>query len=154
MEHAKTEKKPAKNPLDKNTRVTYLADPENPKRVMTLVTRVDDSGECYQFAFSMNRPEDWIVRCRTKQTILAERKSGDIWDKRKGLELALKRLEHAKFQMTPAEGTPKIAALRILSEGSNGIAKRIANNALAAIDHPYTVGLRKADVTQLVPLRM
>lgn len=120
--------------LSKDTRIAYLRDPKNHDRVMTIVSKRDESGENLSFAFSINRPTEWKTRYESKNVVEDEREKGDTFSKRKGLEIALGRLA-AKPMTVPLNGrAPKLAILKALEDDKNGVVQRIVEAELDYLD--------------------
>jgi len=114
--------------LDKDTRVTYLCDPYNPDRVLTIVSKHEEG--FVSFGFALNRPTEWKTYHEGKrfQTRLLDK--GDRFNKKKGIEIATGRLT-ARGTTVPLNGrTPKRAILESLLTHENRIIQRIAAHEL------------------------
>ncbi len=120
--------------LSKDTRIAYFRDPKNHDRVMTVVSKRDESGENLSFAFAINRPTEWKTRAESKTKVEDRLEKGDTWNKKKGLAIALGRLAQ-KPMTVPLNGrTPKLAILKSLEDNDNGIVQRIVEAELDYMD--------------------
>lgn len=120
--------------LDKDMRVSYIRDPKNYNRVMTVVSQRSPTGENVFVGFSINRPSEWKRSYETKYMHTERKEPGDAFNKQKGLSIALGRLE-AKPMTVPLNGrTPTRAVLETLSGHENGVVQRIAAAKLDYLD--------------------
>lgn len=131
--------------LSKDIRISYLRDPYNADRVMTVVSKRDATGENLSFAVAINHPTEWKTSHEFKGFVAEKRVKGDAFSKRKGLMIALGRLADKPTLVSLNGRAPRVAILDALMNDKNSIVKRIA---LAELDYLATVEtidyLRKA----------
>src|SRR5688572_12688767 len=116
--------------LNEDTRVSYIRDPKNRNRVMTVVSKRDATGESLAVAFSINRPSEWKTREEAKNFHMEMKEPGDVFNKRKGLEIALGRLAIRPLTVPLNGRTPTRAVLETLRTNENGVVQRIAESKL------------------------
>ncbi len=119
--------------LSKDTRISYLRDPKNRNRVMTVVSQRQPSGDL-TVAFSVNRPSEWKRSYETKNMHTERKEPGDVFNKQKGLEIALGRLAIRPLTVPLLGRTPTRAVLETLRTNENGVVQRIAESKLDYLD--------------------
>jgi hypothetical protein len=115
--------------LSKDTRISYLRDPKNRNRVMTVVSKRTPQGEL-EVAFAINRPSEWKRSYETKFMHTERKEPGDVFNKQKGLEIALGRLAIRPLTVPLLGRTPTRAVLETLRTHENGVVQRIAESKL------------------------
>lgn len=120
--------------IPKGTKVTYLQDPKNPKRVMTLAYKLGPE-DSVSFSYSVNRPTLWKTTQESiwynYQSIYKDLQEGDQFSKKTGCNIALGRLNSRPTSVALNGDKPKIACLKALETDSNSVVCRIAKYALA-----------------------
>lgn len=118
-------------PLDKNLRVTYIRDPNNSERVLTIVRRLNKDNTV-TFGTSVNKPTTWVARHESRHVKILGRVPGDNFSKKKGRAIAVARL-HGRGSVTleVEEGSsPYLTILKYLMDESDRKVARIAANEL------------------------
>ena len=119
-------------PLDKNLRVTYIPDPNNAERVLTIVRRLNKDNTV-TFGMSINKPTTWVARHESRNTKILGRVPGDKFSKKKGRDIATARLNGVRGSVTleVEEGSsPYLTILNFLKDDSDQKVSRIAQNEI------------------------
>jgi hypothetical protein len=119
-------------PLDKNLRVTYIRDPNNSERVLTIVRRLNKDNTV-TFGTSVNKPTTWVARHESRNVKILGRVPGDNFSKKKGRDIAVARLNGVRGSVTLEieEGSsPYLTILNYLIDDSDQKVARIAANEL------------------------
>lgn len=114
-----------------STRIQYLKDPENPKRVLTLVSRVKPGTDLVEYGYSVNRPQEWKGDLRDRFYRSQSLTKGDMFSKEKGRMIATGRMESESAVLTAnMEGRkPMYAVIETLADASeNSVIRRICDN--------------------------
>lgn len=118
--------------LNKKLRITYITDPNNSERVLTIVRRLNGDNTV-SFGVSVNKPTMWIPRHESRNTKILTRIPGDQFSKKKGREIAVARLNGRGCVTLPiAEDTsPYMTVLTYLVESKeDAIISRIAKSEI------------------------
>lgn len=115
--------------MDKNIRISYLRDPSNLERVMTLAIKRDEESKTLSYAYAINRPSEWVYETRLKDWVTVRRDKGDQFCKSMGRDIALGRLASKPVVLPLTDQSPKLAVLEALKHDKNGLARRIADEA-------------------------
>lgn len=119
-------------PLDKNLRVTYIKDPNNSERVLTIVRCLNEDGTV-SFGISVNKPTTWIPRHESRNVKILVRIPGDQFSKKKGREIAVARLNGRGCVTLPiAEGvSPYMTVLtHLFNSKEDEVISRIAKSEI------------------------
>lgn len=115
--------------MDKNIKIRHIRDAYNYKRVMTLVTRINEDGTV-TYAYAINTPTRYVTLA--SKTITMHRKvPGDAFSRARGRQIAMARLEKAGVTIKPQEGMHTFeAVLRELRNSRNSIVRKISTVTL------------------------
>jgi len=80
--------------IPKNVRVSYIPDTQHEDRALTVVHRLNGDGTV-TFGVAINRPTEWVATVKTADYVSLALVKGDKFNKRKGREIALGRLNTA-----------------------------------------------------------
>jgi hypothetical protein len=126
------------------TKITYLVDPKNPNRVVTVASRVMDtqadpsrkdrsfySGRALAWGVAVNRPTEWKTSFENRDSLVYYKNKGDAFNKKLGRTIAVGRLERSPdfmhlFNNETTEKQLFTALLKELSHSSNGLVRRAA----------------------------
>lgn len=109
---------------------TYLRDPENDKRVLTVVREFDPKTRSVRYGWSMNSPSYWEPY-ETSRFKGERRVPGDVFSRKEGRRMALERLNNDPVFVEVSEGElPLVAVLNNLSHNFNvsTVVNRIAKH--------------------------
>lgn len=116
-----------------NEKIEYLADPREPGRVVTLVSRINNDTKEVSFAYAINTPSRWIKDV-DKTRVTAYFVSGDRFVKRIGRDIARGRLNNEKTATTVSfsEGQdPRRAIFEAMAKNDNSVIRRLSKDMTA-----------------------
>lgn len=116
--------------MEKGTKISYLHDPDNDERVMTLVSRLNSETNQVEYGYAVNRPTEWRFHVgrgyETKDLI-----KGDQFNRARGRTIAEGRMHTSPLVADLAGRTPTEAILETLRDASeNSVVRRICQEAL------------------------
>lgn len=132
------------------TKITYLPDPKNPARVVTVASRVVDlvedpnrewnpgfRGQALAVGVAINQPTEWKTQHESGTFIAFRKCKGDVFNKKTGRMIAEGRLNTRPEYMPVAfapDATPMKRLLLHLAWSDNGIVRRAAVDAATRLN--------------------